>query len=77
MVLQTNPFQKASKGTRAKLYFSVLNQCNLKCDCCFLVQKWKMSYEAVFGGSTWHAFVASLPPRRPEYSAFEGTLPYL
>ena len=31
-------------GTRAKLYFSVLNQCNLKCNCCFLIQKWKMSY---------------------------------
>lgn len=38
-------------GTRAKLYFSVLNQCNLKRNCCFLVQKWKMSYEAVFRGS--------------------------
>lgn len=59
MVLQTNPFQKASTGTRAKLYFSVLNQCNLKCNCCFLVQKWKMSYEAVFGGSRWHACVVS------------------
>lgn len=49
-------------GTPAKLYFSVLNQCNLECNCCFLVQKWKMSYEAVFRGSRRHAWCLTGAP---------------
>lgn len=65
MVLQTNPFSKASMGTCAKLYFSVLNQCNLKCNCCFLVQKWKMSYEAMFGGNRRHAWCHRALPLLP------------